>query len=92
MTDEQLIEELEAEESMFVQTARGITSEAGTLTLRDVTRRRCTSPIARSGSSGTCPLLSSLSSGARETTASRRSRRTRCSRSSSPATTFPKTR
>jgi len=37
MTDEQLIEELEAEESMFVQTARGITSEAGTLTLRDVT-------------------------------------------------------
>jgi len=37
MTDEQLIEQLEAEESMFVQTARGITSEGGTLILRDVT-------------------------------------------------------
>ena len=37
MTDEQLIEELEAEQSMFVQTARSITSEGGTLTLLDVT-------------------------------------------------------
>ncbi|MGZ6616814.1 MAG: hypothetical protein ACXVFQ_20605 [Solirubrobacteraceae bacterium] len=37
MTDRQMIEELEAEESMFVQTARGITSDGTTLTLNDVT-------------------------------------------------------
>jgi hypothetical protein len=37
MTDKQLIEELEAEESMFVQTARGISSDGTTLTLNDVT-------------------------------------------------------
>ena len=37
MMDTQTIEELEAEESMFVQTAEGITSEAGTLTLTGVT-------------------------------------------------------
>ena len=35
--DQQQIEELETEESMFVQTARGITSDGATLTLRDVT-------------------------------------------------------
>ena len=37
MTDKQMIEELEAEESMFVQTARGISSDGTTLTLNDVT-------------------------------------------------------
>ena len=37
MTDKQLIEELEAEESMFVQTAQGITSDGTTLTLTGVT-------------------------------------------------------
>jgi hypothetical protein len=37
MTDKQLIEELEAEESMFVQTAQGITSDGTTLTLKGVT-------------------------------------------------------
>jgi len=35
--DEQLIAQLEAEESMFVQTAQGITSDGGSLRLRDVT-------------------------------------------------------
>lgn len=35
--DQKLIEELEAEESMFVQTAQGITSGNGTLTLEGVT-------------------------------------------------------
>ena len=35
--DTQTIEELEAEESMFVQTAPGLTSEAGTLTVTGVT-------------------------------------------------------
>jgi hypothetical protein len=35
--DQQEIEQLEAEESMFVQTARGFTSDGGTLTLQDVT-------------------------------------------------------
>ena len=35
--DTQTIEELQAEESMFVQTAQGIVSQAGTLTLTDVT-------------------------------------------------------
>ena len=35
--DEQQVEDLEAEESMFVQTARGITSTGSTITLHDVT-------------------------------------------------------
>jgi hypothetical protein len=35
--DEKMIEELQAEESMFVQTAQRVTSEHGTLTLRGVT-------------------------------------------------------
>ena len=35
--DQTQIEQLETEESMFVQTARGITSDGATLTLRDVT-------------------------------------------------------
>jgi hypothetical protein len=35
--DQQQIEDLAAEESMFVQTARGFTSDGATLTLRDVT-------------------------------------------------------
>jgi hypothetical protein len=37
MTDKQMIEELEAEQSMFVQTARGMTSDGTTLTLNEVT-------------------------------------------------------
>jgi hypothetical protein len=37
MVDEKKIEELQAEESMFVQTAERVTSEDGTLTLRGVT-------------------------------------------------------
>ena len=37
MADAQMIEQLEAEESMFVQTAQGITSDGTTLTLREVT-------------------------------------------------------
>ncbi|MGZ6669095.1 MAG: hypothetical protein ACXVH3_30850, partial [Solirubrobacteraceae bacterium] len=37
MSDKQMIEELEAEESMFVQTAHGITSDGTTLTLNEVT-------------------------------------------------------
>jgi hypothetical protein len=37
MTDKQLIEELEAEQSMFVQTAQGITSDGTTLTMTAVT-------------------------------------------------------
>ena len=35
--DQKQIDELETEQSMFVQTARGITSDGTTLTLRDVT-------------------------------------------------------
>lgn len=35
--DQKQIDQLETEESMFVQTARGITSDGGTLTLRDIT-------------------------------------------------------
>ena len=35
--DEKQIAELEAEESMFVQTAQGITSDGGTLTLQGIT-------------------------------------------------------
>ena len=37
LTKEQMVEELEAEQSMFVQTARAITSDGTTLTLKDVT-------------------------------------------------------
>ena len=35
--DEQQVEQLEAEESMFVQTARSVTSSGSTITLHDVT-------------------------------------------------------
>jgi hypothetical protein len=37
MSDKDLIEELEAEESMFVQTAQAVTSDGTTLTLKEVT-------------------------------------------------------
>jgi hypothetical protein len=37
MTDTQMTEELEADQSMFVQTAQGMTSDGTTLTLQDVT-------------------------------------------------------
>jgi len=37
MTDKQMIEELEAEQSMFVQTAQGIVSDGTTLTLTGIT-------------------------------------------------------
>lgn len=37
MTDKQMIEDLEAEQSMFVQTAEGVTSDGTTLTLTGVT-------------------------------------------------------
>jgi len=37
MTDAQMIEELEAEQSMFVQTAQGMTSDGTSLTLEAVT-------------------------------------------------------
>jgi hypothetical protein len=37
MTEEQMVEELEAEQSMFVQSARAVTSDGTTLTLKDVT-------------------------------------------------------
>jgi hypothetical protein len=37
MSDEQMIEELEAEQSMFVQTAQGVTSDGKSLTLNGVT-------------------------------------------------------
>jgi len=37
MSDQQMIEELEAEQSMFVQTAHGMTSDGTTLTLKEVT-------------------------------------------------------
>ena len=37
MTEEQTVEELQAEQSMFVQTARAVTSDGTTLTLKDVT-------------------------------------------------------
>ena len=37
MTDPQMIDQLEAEQSMFVQTANAITSDGTTLTLKEVT-------------------------------------------------------
>jgi hypothetical protein len=37
MNDQQMIEKLETEQSMFVQTAQGITSDGATLTLQEVT-------------------------------------------------------
>ncbi len=37
MSDTQMIEELEAEQSMFVQTAQGMTSDGTTLTLQGIT-------------------------------------------------------
>ena len=37
MTEDQMVEQLETEQSMFVQTARAIKSDGTTLTLKDVT-------------------------------------------------------
>lgn len=37
MSDKQMIEEREAEQSMFVQTAQGVASDGTTMTLKDVT-------------------------------------------------------
>ena len=37
MTEQQMVEELQAEQSMFVQTARAITSDGTRMTLKDVT-------------------------------------------------------
>ena len=37
MTDEQMLQELQTEQSMFVQTANAITSDGTTLTLKEVT-------------------------------------------------------
>jgi len=37
MTEEQMVEELEAEQSMFVQTARAVTNDGTRMTLKDVT-------------------------------------------------------
>jgi hypothetical protein len=37
MTDTQMIDQLEAEQSMFVQTAQGMTSDGTTLTLKGIT-------------------------------------------------------
>jgi hypothetical protein len=48
--DQQDVEQLEAEESMFVQTARRITSSGATITLHDVTLATLASPIGPSGS------------------------------------------
>ena len=45
--------QLETEEAMFVQTAQGIDSAGGNLTLRGSRRRRCTSPTGRSGAPST---------------------------------------
>ena len=82
-----LAEQLETEESMFVQTAEGIDSDGQTLTLRGSRRRRSISPTGPSGSSGTCRPPISSTCGRSATTASRPTRRTRCSRFSSPTPT-----
>ena len=37
MTEKQMVEELEAEQSMFVQTARAVTNDGTRMTLKDVT-------------------------------------------------------
>ena len=50
MTDKQMIEELEAEQSMFVQTAHGSTSDGNTLTLNEVTPSTLYFSIGRNGS------------------------------------------
>ena len=92
MTDGQMMEELEAEESMFVQTAGDLSSDGTNVTLNDVTRstlyfsgrpKRVVGHMT-TGSSSTC--------GTKEKTASRKIRPTRCSRFSSPAIKRPKMR
>ena len=81
---ENLAEELETEQSMFVQTAQGIDSDGQSSRCAASRRRRSTSLTGPSGLSGTCRPPISSTCGRSATTASRPTRRTRCSRFSSP--------
>ena len=89
MTDEKRIEELEAEESMFVQTAEAITSDAD-LAAR---RQRVDALLLRPAAARRRPHEDDdfVDCGTRVRTASRRTRRTPCSPSLSPATRPPRT-
>jgi hypothetical protein len=51
-------QQLEDVEALFVQTAEGMTSDRGTITLQACRRRRSTSPTVPSAGPGTCCLLS----------------------------------
>src|SRR5947209_18525230 len=65
MADKQMIEELEAEQSMFVQTARSMSSDGTTLRLTRSRHPRSTFPIGQYGLLGTCRPSTSWSPGAK---------------------------
>ena len=92
MTDERMIEELEAEQSMFVQTANAMTSDGTTLTLKEVTPSTLYFSDRPKRIVGHMTTVDFVDLWAEGTTASRKTRPTRCSRSSSPAMKHPKTR
>ena len=52
MIDKKMIEELEAEQSMFVQTAQGVTSDGTTLTLNGSRHQPSASRIGLGGFAG----------------------------------------
>ena len=84
MNDKQMIEKLEAEESMFAQTVRGISSDGTTLTLNVVTASTLCFSDRPKRVVGHMSTADSSTCGAQEKTASRKIRPTRCSRSWSP--------
>jgi hypothetical protein len=92
MADTQMIEQLEAEQSMFVQTAHGITSDGKTLVLEGVTPSTLYFSDRPQRVVGHMMTSDFVNLWARETTASRRIRRTPCWRSSNPAMTRLRTR
>ena len=87
-----LAEQPETEQSMFVQTAHGVESDGAKLTLQGITPSTLFFSDRPQRVVGHWPRPISSTCGPSATTASRPTRRTRCSRSSSPAPTPPSTR
>ena len=91
MTEEKMVEELEAEQSMFVQTARAISSDGTTLTLKDVTPSTLYFSDRPKRIVGHMTTVDFVDLWAEGDNNSRTTRPTPCSRSSSPRMKHPKT-
>jgi hypothetical protein len=91
MSDKQMIEEREAEQSMFEQTAQGVASDGTTMTLKEATPSTLyfsDRPKRVVGHMATTDFVDLWGEG---DNSFEEDPPTRCSRSSSPATTCPRT-